>query len=65
MQGGAKYLQENKERAIKHELRQFRYIKFIDKSWKKRCVLKELPYPKYYNNGKRDQNNTKKQVEED
>ena len=48
--GGAKYLQENKERAIKHELRQFRYIKFIDKSWKKRCCLKELPYPKYYNN---------------
>lgn len=46
---GAKYLQENKERAIKHEFRQFRYIKFIDKSWKKRCCLKELPYPKYYN----------------
>ena len=48
--GGARFLQENKERATMHELRQFRYIKFIDKSWKKRCRLKEMPYPKYYNN---------------
>lgn len=47
--GGAKYLQMNKDRAEKMELRQFRYIKFLDKSWKKKCLLKELPYPKYYN----------------
>ena len=47
--GGAKYLQENKERVIKHEFRQFRYIKFIDNTWKKRCLLKEQEYPKYYN----------------
>lgn len=46
--GGAKFLQENKERAEKVELRQFRYIKFLDKTWKKKCLLKELPYPKYY-----------------
>jgi hypothetical protein len=45
----AKFLQDNKERATSEELRQFRYIKFIDKRWKKKCLLKEKPYPKYYN----------------
>lgn len=45
----AKFLQENKERATSEELRQFRYIKFIDKRWKKKCLLKEQPYLKYYN----------------
>jgi hypothetical protein len=40
---------KNKDRVEKHTLRQFRYIKFIDKRWKKRCLLKERPYPKYYN----------------
>jgi len=44
-----KYLSENKDRAEKSSLRQFRYIKFIDKRWKKKCLLKEQPYPKYYN----------------
>lgn len=34
--------------AIKKELRQFRYIKFLDQREKKKCLLKELPYPKYY-----------------
>lgn len=48
-QGGAQYLQENKDRAEKMVLRQFRYIKFLDKSWKKKCLLKQMPYPKYYN----------------
>ena len=38
----------NKDRVIKHELRQFRYIKFIDKREKKKCLLKEQPYPKHY-----------------
>lgn len=33
----------------KEKLRQFRYIKFIDKRWKKKCLLKEQPYLKYYN----------------
>lgn len=46
----AKFLQDNKERATSEELRQFRYIKFIDKRWKKKCLLKEQPYLKYYNN---------------
>lgn len=45
----AKFLQDNKERATSEELRQFRYIKFIDKRWKKKCLLKEQPYLKYYN----------------
>ena len=46
--GEAKKLQENKDRAIKHVLRQFRYIKFLDKREKKNCLLKEKPYPKHY-----------------
>lgn len=44
-----KFLQDNKERAKREDLRQFRYIKFIDKRWKKKCLLKEQPYLKYYN----------------
>ena len=44
--GGAKHLQENKERAKRMNLRQFRYIKFIDQREKKRCLLKEQSYPK-------------------
>lgn len=47
--GNAKVLQDNRDRAEKLELRQFRYIKFLDKNWKKRCLLKREPYPKYYN----------------
>jgi hypothetical protein len=46
--GGAKYLQENKDRAKKMNLRQFRYIKFLDQREKKKCLLKEQPYPKHY-----------------
>lgn len=40
---------KNKDRVVKHTLRQFRYIKFIDNRWKKKCLLKEKPYLKYYN----------------
>ena len=32
----------------KHSLRQFRYIKFLDSKWKKRCKHQEQPYPKFY-----------------
>lgn len=39
------------EKAIKKTLRQFRYIKFIDKREKKNCLLKQMPYPKHYNEG--------------
>jgi len=46
--GEAKKLQENKERAVKMSLRQFRYIKFLDQRWKNKCLLKEKPYPKHY-----------------
>lgn len=38
------------EKAIKKTLRQFRYIKFIDKRQKKNCLLKQKPYLKHYNN---------------
>ena len=48
--GGCRYLQTNKEEATKHDLRQFRYIKFLDKSWVKKCNHKEQPYLKHYNN---------------
>jgi adenine modification enzyme len=34
------------DKANKHTLRQFRYIYFIDKSWRSRCLLKQQPYPK-------------------
>lgn len=46
--GEAKYLQENKQKAKKMNLRQFRYIKFLDKREKKKCLLIEKPYPKHY-----------------
>ena len=46
--GGCKHLQENKDLAIKYSLRQFRYIKFLDKREKKNCLLEEKPYPKHY-----------------
>ena len=45
-----RYLQNNKERAVSHRLRQFRYIKFLDQREKKKCLLKEQPYPKHYEN---------------
>ncbi len=47
--GGAKKLQENKDRAVRMNLRQFRYIKFINQKWKKKCLLEQKPYPKHYN----------------
>ena len=42
------YLQTHKDQAKKMELRQFRYIFFIDKRWEQKCCLKQLPYPKHY-----------------
>jgi len=42
-------LSNKKKDAEKMTLRQFRYIFFIDKRWKKKCLLKEQPYPKHYN----------------
>lgn len=38
-----------KEKAKKIELRQFRYIYYIDQKSIKNCLLKEKPYPKHYN----------------
>ena len=46
--GNCIYLQQNKDRAKELILRQFRYIKFLDKKWEQRCLLKEQEYPKYY-----------------
>ena len=45
------YLQKNKDRAERMNLRQFRYIFFIDKRVKKNCLLEEKPYPKHYLEG--------------
>jgi hypothetical protein len=44
----AKILQDNKDSAISEDLRQFRYIKFINKKSENDCLLKQKPYPKYY-----------------
>jgi hypothetical protein len=41
---------ENKDRVNHNELRQFRYIKFLDKSWINKCTKKQQPYLKHYNN---------------
>jgi hypothetical protein len=35
--------------AVKIELRQFRYIYFLSKNHISKCLLKEMPYPKHYN----------------
>ena len=40
----------DKEKATFENLRQFRYIYWIDQSWKKRILLKKQPYPKHYLN---------------
>ena len=48
----AAYIQQNKDKATQETLRQFRYIKFIDKSWASRCNLDKKPYPKYYTEAK-------------
>lgn len=39
-------LQAGRDRARRFTLRQFRYLRFLDQSWKARCTLPELPYPK-------------------
>lgn len=44
-------LQNNRDRATPHTLRQFRYIYWIDRRAKKRALLKQLPYPKHYEEG--------------
>lgn len=44
----AAYLQSKKDDAEKSELRQFRYIKFLNQKWKKKCLLEQKPYPKHY-----------------
>lgn len=35
-----------KEHAVRLDLKQFRYIYFIDKRWINKCLLREQPYPK-------------------
>ena len=45
----AKTLQDRKDEATQETLRQFRYIKFIDRSKEKNCTLKKKPYLKFYN----------------
>lgn len=45
----AKKLKATKDEAIKHSLRQFRYIYFMNNKVKTKCKLKEQPYPKHYN----------------
>lgn len=44
----AAYLQKNKDRATSENLRQFRYIYWIDQKSKKNVLLKKQDYPKHY-----------------
>ena len=44
----AAYLQSKKDEAEKSELRQFRYIKFLNQKWKKKCLLEQKKYIKHY-----------------
>lgn len=43
------HLQKNKDRAVRMNLRQFRYIYWIDHRYEKLCCFKELPFPKHTN----------------
>ena len=45
-------IRARKDELQKETFRQFRYIKFLDSRWKKKCLLKEQPYPKHYNDEK-------------
>jgi len=38
------------DEAKKHDFRQFRYIYFLDKQARKKCLLQQEPYPKHYVN---------------
>lgn len=37
-----------KETALKIELRQFRYIYWVNQKWKSKCLLEQKDYPKHY-----------------
>lgn len=52
----AAFLQANKTRATCEELRQFRYIYWIDRRCKKNVLLRQLPYPKHYKEPPKPQN---------
>ncbi len=43
-----KYFDDNRHKLKKMVLRQFRYIKFLDKRFEKNCLLKQQSYPKHY-----------------
>ena len=40
------YLRDNLDRAVRHRLRQFRYVLFLQRSWISRLRMTPLPYPK-------------------
>jgi hypothetical protein len=42
----AKWAQENRERAVPHNLRQFRYVKFLRPKYRRDLALPTYPYPK-------------------
>lgn len=43
----ARRVQDGKERAVAHSLRQFRYIYFLKRCFRTRLLLPVLPYPKH------------------
>jgi len=44
--GRGRHLRENLDRATRHKFRQFRYIFFVRKGWRRRLRLAVEPYPK-------------------
>lgn len=43
----ARFVQENKQRAVAHVLRQFRYVFFLRRGFENRLLLKRAAYPKH------------------
>jgi hypothetical protein len=41
-------IRARKDELQKESLRQFRYIKFLNQKWKKKCLLEQKPYIKHY-----------------
>jgi len=44
----AKYIQDNREKAVKYTLRQFRYLYFLKPKERKNCLIPQQKYPKHY-----------------
>jgi len=50
----AAFCQGNKERAVAHHFRQFRYLRFLRPAFRRRCLWPQLPFPKHAGEGSRE-----------